>query len=184
VWFPITRKVLAIGLRGYVRVVGGLFGLPAAAVPVLTATIDRLDPPDRSNALPFLSEEWFAAASRIRESFRGRESIKPPPVRVNHIVTEVPFGPGIVHAHTDSTSGGLEFEPKLLDDPDLTVTMPYAVARSLLLDADAAAAMQAIAGGRVKIEGDFSKLMALNTAAVDPLALEAATRVRAITAPG
>ncbi len=181
-WFPITRRILAGGLRSYVRVVGGLFGLPPAVVPILTNAIDRLDPADRSAALPFLTAAWVAAAREIRESMRDRETIKPPPVRVNHVVTEVPFGGGIVHAHTDTTSGTLEFELELLDESDLTVTMPYGVARSLLVEADPTAAMQAIGTGKVKIDGDLSKLLTLNAAVVDPLALEAAERIRAITA--
>lgn len=181
-WFPITRKILAGGLRGYARVVGGLFGLPAGVVPLLTSAIDRLDPPDRTGAIMFLTPEWVAAAREIRESLRARETIAPPPVRVNHVVTDVPFGDGTVHAHTDTTTGALEFELELLDDPDLTVTMPYPVARTLLVDADVTGAMQAISTGKVRIEGDLAKLVALNAAAIDPLALEAAERIRAITA--
>lgn len=183
-WFPITRRLIAGGLRSYVRVVGSMFGLPAAVVPVLSGAIDRLDPPDRAGALPFLTPEWVAAAREIRESFRGRETIKPPAVRVNHVITEVPFGSGTVQAHTDTTSGVLEFEFDALNDVDLTVTMPYLLARALIVDADVGAAMQAISSGKVKIEGDFSKLMSLNAAVVDPLALEAAERIRAITASG
>jgi hypothetical protein len=35
--------------------------------------------------------------------------------------------------------------------------------------------------GQIKVEGDISKLMALQTAQVDPVALEAAVRIREIT---
>jgi hypothetical protein len=35
--------------------------------------------------------------------------------------------------------------------------------------------------GQIKVEGDMTKLMALQTAQVDPIALEAGGRIRAIT---
>jgi hypothetical protein len=41
--------------------------------------------------------------------------------------------------------------------------------------------MQAFMQGQIKVEGDLSKLMALQTAQIDPVALEAATRIRGIT---
>jgi putative sterol carrier protein len=41
--------------------------------------------------------------------------------------------------------------------------------------------MQAFMAGRIKVEGDMSKLMALQGGAPDPTAAEVATRLREIT---
>jgi putative sterol carrier protein len=68
-----------------------------------------------------------------------------------------------------------------LENPDVTVTLPYDTARSLLVDQDQQAAMQAFMSGKIKVEGDMMKLMALQTTAIDPVALEAAQRIKEIT---
>jgi hypothetical protein len=174
---------MASGLRSYVRVVGGLFGVPAGALQMVGQVTNWLDPVSSSNGShAFLSTEWMDAARLIRESYRGKTSVMPPPLRMNHVVNERPFGDLTVLAHIDTTSGDVEFELGHLDEADLTVTTSYEVAKALLVDADLNAAMQALASGDVKIEGDLKKLMALNAAPVDPLALDAAEKIRAMTA--
>jgi hypothetical protein len=156
-------------------------GVPVLGLPIVLAVLARLEE-GGSGAHPFLSPEWIEAARRIREEFRERPAAAPPPLRVNHVVTEVPFGDGTVHAHTDTTSGELEMDLGHLESPDATITLPYGVAKAILVDADAQAAMQAFMSGQIRVEGDMTKLMALQTAQVDPVALEAAARIREITA--
>ena len=101
---------------------------------------------------------------------------------MNQVVTEVPFGDGTLQAHTDTTSGELVLELGHIENPDVTVTLPYDTAKSLLVDQDQQAAMQAFMSGKIKVEGDMMKLMALQTTQVDPVALEAAARIKEITA--
>ncbi|HMD46719.1 MAG TPA: SCP2 sterol-binding domain-containing protein [Acidimicrobiales bacterium] len=130
---------------------------------------------------PFLSDEWVDEAHRLRLEYEGRIPAIPHAVRMNLVVTEVPFGDGDIDAHVDTTGGQLFVDRGHIDDPDLTVTVPYATARAILVEGDAQAAMQAFMMGQVRIEGDMAKLIALQGTAPDPAALEMAGRLRAMT---
>ncbi len=134
---------------------------------------------------PFLSEEWLAAARKIRAEYRGKTATIPVSVRMNQIIDGVPFGDGVIHAHVDTSSGDLEIETGHLESPDLTITISYETAKAILVDGDAQAAMQAFLGGRIKVDGDITKMIAFqNTsigAAADPGAAELARRLQAIT---
>lgn len=181
--FPISRTIAAASLRTVVRATGNFVGVPT---PILAATqraLAFIEPRRAGESFPFLSDGWIAGAREIRESYRGRDMIPPPAVKVNYIVTDAPFGDGgTLLAHSDSTSGEVEFDRGHLDDPDVTVTLPYEAARALIVDADANAAAMHLASGRIKVEGDISKLLALSTANVDAVALEVAERIRRLTA--
>jgi hypothetical protein len=135
---------------------------------------------------PFLSDEWIAEARRIRAEFRGRAPEIAVTVRMNQIIHDVPFGEGTINAYVDTSSGTLEMDTGHLESPDLTLTIGYDTAKAILVDGDVQAAMQAFLGGRVKVDGDITKLLALQSAGlggnVNPEALELATRLRAITA--
>jgi putative sterol carrier protein len=133
----------------------------------------------------FLSEEWMGEARKIRAEYEGKAPEIPVSVRMNQVITDVPFGDGVINAHLDTSAGQMELELGHLETPDLTVTMEYATARAILVDGDAAAAMQAFMGGRIKVDGDITKMMALQAAgagAVDPVAAEIAQRLQSITA--
>jgi hypothetical protein len=173
-------RVIARILRGSVRATGAVVGIPVAALPVLTAVLAKLDPGE-PGAHPFLSPEWIEAARAIREELRGKVTTTPPPFRMNQVVTGVPFGDGTINAHTDTTSGELSMELGHIEGAEVTVTLPYDTARAILVDGDQQAAMQAFMQGQIKVEGDMTKLMALQTAQIDPVALEAAARIRGIT---
>ena len=64
---------------------------------------------------------------------------------------------------------------------DDTLTLDYATAKAILVEGNPSAGMQAFMAGRIKVDGDMSKLMALQGAAPDPTAAEVASRLRAIT---
>ena len=62
---------------------------------------------------PFLSDEWIAEARTIRAELAGPESEEgaaPPAasVRMNQVITDVPFGEGAMQAHLDTSSGTVE----------------------------------------------------------------------------
>jgi putative sterol carrier protein len=130
---------------------------------------------------PFLSDEWIAAAKEIREEYRGKGAAVPHKVKMNQVITDVPFGSGIIESHMDSTSGEVELELGHLDDPDLTVTLDYATAKAILVDQNPQAGMQAFMAGKVKVQGDMTKLMAMQQATPDPTAAEVASRIKAVT---
>ncbi len=129
---------------------------------------------------PFLSDEWLAAAKEIREA-SGTSAATPHKVKMNQIVTEVPFGEGTINAHMDTSSGELEMDLGHLDDPDLTVTLDYATAKAILVEGNPQAGMQAFMSGKIKVQGDMTKLMAMQSAPPDPAAQEVAKKIQEIT---
>jgi hypothetical protein len=134
---------------------------------------------------PFLSDEWVEETRRIRAEFEGRTPAIPVSVRMNQVINEVPFGDGVIHAHIDTSSGQLVVEGGHLEAPDLTITLTYDTAKALFVDGDAQAAMNAFLGGRIRVDGDITKLLALQTAGAssvgDPAATEMVKRIQSIT---
>ena len=131
---------------------------------------------------PFLSDEWMEEAKKIRAEYAGKSPTIPHSVRMNLVVTEVPFGDKDVDAHLDTSAGELVLETGHLESPDLTVTVDYVTAKSILIEGNPQAGMQAFMAGKVKVEGDMAKLMALTAApSPDPNAAEMATRLRDMT---
>lgn len=130
----------------------------------------------------FLSDEWIAAAQAIRDEYAGAAITAPPPMKMNVVITDVPFGEGSMDAHIDTTAGELSLDMGHLDDPDLTVTVDYLTAKALFVDQDQQAMMQAFMGGKVKVQGDMTKLMAMQAAPPDATQLEATGRIADITA--
>ncbi|HVM08015.1 MAG TPA: SCP2 sterol-binding domain-containing protein [Acidimicrobiales bacterium] len=133
---------------------------------------------------PFLSPEWLDEARNIREEYKGKAGAAAPPLKMNQVITDVPFGEGRLDAHIDTTSGEMQMDVGHLDDAEVKITIPYSVAKALFVDANAQAAMQAFMSGQIKVEGDMTKLMSMQQAgaATDPVAIEIAQRLKAITA--
>ena len=129
----------------------------------------------------FLSDEWMDEAKKIREEFAGKGTPPAHAVRMNQIITDVPFGDGTVEAHMDTSSGELEMDLGHLENPDLTVTLDYATAKAILVEGNPQAGMQAFMAGKIKIEGDMTKLMVMQSAPVDPIAQEVGLKIKDIT---
>ena len=129
----------------------------------------------------FLSDEWLEAAKKIREEYAGQTSPPAHAVRMNQIVTEVPFGDGTIEAHLDTSGGEMSMEMGHLENPDLTVTLDYVTAKAILVEGNPQAGMQAFMSGKIKVQGDMTKLMAMQQSAPDPTAAEIAKRIQEIT---
>ena len=129
----------------------------------------------------FLSDEWWDAAHAIREEYA--DQVKPPvhAVRMNQVVTDVPFGDGTISTFLDTSGGKAEMDRGELENPDLTVTTDYATAKAITVDGDAQVAMQAFMAGKVKVQGDMSKLMLLQQAPADPVQDEIQGKIKEIT---
>jgi len=121
---------------------------------------------DMPEKYPFLSDEWIAEAKKIREQHAGEAPTIPHQVKMNQVITSVPFGEGTVHAHLDTTNG-LELDLGHLDSADLTVTLEYETAKAILVEGNPQAGMQAFMAGKIKVEGDMAKLMALQSTSLD-----------------
>jgi hypothetical protein len=132
---------------------------------------------------PFLSDEWLNEARAIRAEYQGKTPPIPHVVRMNLVVTQVPFSDEDILAHMDTSSGELELDTGHLDAQDLKVTVDYDTAKAILIEGNPQAGMQAFMQGKVRVEGDMAKLMALTAspAAADPNAAALAQRLRDIT---
>jgi hypothetical protein len=111
----------------------------------------------------FLSDEWVGEARRIyAESGTGGVTAGATglaPVRVNLVVTDAPFSPAPIDAHVDTSAGGFDIDVGHVPDPDVTISLGYDTARSLFVQGDVQAVLQAFLGGRIKVDGDLSKLL-------------------------
>ena len=131
---------------------------------------------------PFLSDEWIEAAQAIRDDYEGEAASVPHVVKMDMVITEVPFGDGTLEAHMDTSSGEVEMDKGHIDNPDVTVTLDYETAKAIVVEQNPQAGMQAFMAGKDKVQGDMSKLMAMGSGGgVDPVAQEVAKRIQDIT---
>lgn len=134
-------------------------------------------------AHPFLSDEWMAEARAIREKYEGQTPPITASMKINLIVSDAPFGDGPVNGHIDTSSGELVMEQGSLDDADVTLTTDYATAKALFVDQDPTVGMQAFMTGKITVQGDMMKLMALQTAIPqNEVTAQMAEEIKAITA--
>ena len=129
----------------------------------------------------FLTDEWLDAAKKIREEYAGKSAPPAHAVRMNQIITEVPFGDGTIEAHMDSSSGEMEMELGHIPDPEVTVTVDYETAKAIFVDQNPQVGMQAFMAGKIKVQGDMTKLMAMQQSGPDPVAAEVAEKIKAVT---
>jgi hypothetical protein len=129
----------------------------------------------------FLSDEWVDQARTLREEYAGKTKPIAHSVRMNLVVTAVPFGDGTLEAHLDTSDGEPKLEPGHLDSADLKVTVDYDTAKAILVEGNPQAGMQAFMAGKVKVEGDMAKLMLLQNQPPDDAASEMAARLRDLT---
>jgi hypothetical protein len=131
----------------------------------------------------FLSESWIEAARDIRHRYSGDVPAIDVVVRINVVTTKVPFGDGSISAYIDTSNGSLEMELGSIEEADLTVTTDYETARKLFVEQDPTASMQAFMAGRIKVEGDITRLMVMQTSLPQTDTTTAvAEEIKAITA--
>ena len=112
----------------------------------------------------FLSTAWLNGAREIREKYAEHIPEITMVIKINQVITDVPFEEGEVATYIDTSSGSLVMESGGLDDADATITTDYETARALFVEADQAVVMQAFMSGKIKVQGDMMKIMALQTA--------------------
>jgi SCP-2 sterol transfer family len=102
----------------------------------------------------FLSDDWFDAVEGLRD-----EMPEPPAALkdlvINIVVAGGPDGDREIHM-----AGG-QFERGLAEGAPTKLTVPFDVAKSMFIDGNQQAGMQAFMSGQIKVEGDMSKLMAM-----------------------
>lgn len=130
---------------------------------------------------PFLSEEWQQQARKIREEFADQAQPPAHQVKMNLIITDVPFQEDAINAHMDTSDGTLELDLEHLEDAELTLTLDYLTAKTIFVDANPQAGVQAFMAGRIKVQGDMSKLMAMQQAQPNIVQREVTVRIQEIT---
>jgi len=130
----------------------------------------------------FLSDEWLAAAKAVREKYTDQATKVTTSIKMNQIITDVPFGEGTLNVYLDTSSGDVVMDLGAMDAPDLTVTTDYETARQVFVEQNQAAGMQAFIAGKIKVQGDMMKMMALQSAMPnDEIARLIATEIKELT---
>lgn len=126
----------------------------------------------------FLSDGWFDAVEKIRAEIGEIEvpaAMKD--LQLNIVVTGGPDGDKEIHLDSGN------FEKGLVDGASTKLTVPYDTAKGMFVEGNQQAAMQAFMSGQIKVEGDMSKLMAMQSGG-QPSAQQAELqgKIREITA--
>ena len=128
-------------------------------------------------ASEFLSDEWLAEAKKISDEVRGGQAPSGPgsDITVNVVVVDGPSGDRDLHL-----SGG-EFATGHIDNAPTKLTVPYEVAKQMFVEGNQQAAMQAFMSGQIKVEGDMTKLMAMQSSGGGPEQAQIQARLKEIT---
>lgn len=110
-------------------------------------------------AFPFLSDQWIDSFLALQAEYR--DQLPPPMVKMklNQEITGTPFGADAVKLHVDTTSGKAVIGRGHVEGPDTTVSLDYATAKALMVAQDQQQVMQAFMQGKIKVQGDMSKIM-------------------------
>lgn len=107
----------------------------------------------------FLSPEWLEAARSVRAAHGDPPA--PTDVTMNLRITDAPFSHAPVEVYLDTRRGVLALSPGRLASAEITIGVDWATAKALLVSGDQQAAMSAFLSGKVTVEGDMAKLLAL-----------------------
>ena len=124
----------------------------------------------------FLTDEWFAEVDKLRAENPVPAATGPgADIVLNITVTGAPSGDKDIHmAGGDFGQGHVEAPTKM--------TVPIEVAKKVFIEQDQQAGMQAFMQGQIKVEGDMSKIMAMQTAQPSPEQAALMAKVKEITA--
>jgi putative sterol carrier protein len=104
---------------------------------------------------PFLSDPWFDAAEKlITEHDTGA-----PPGAAVLLNLEVEDGSSKILFHMGSREGKTLFGKGHDESADVTLSTDMETAKSVFIDGNPQAGMQAFMSGKVRVQGDMTKLM-------------------------
>lgn len=123
---------------------------------------------------PFLSDGWFDAAQKLIS-----ENAPEAPAGTNLLMNlEVTDGDKTVQFHMGSRDGATLFGKGHDSSGDLTLSTDIETARAVFLDGNPQAGMQAFMAGKIKLQGDMTKAMALQSGPPNP---DLTAKIQAIT---
>ena len=102
---------------------------------------------------PFLSDPWLDEVQKL--AGEAGSGVMPSAVELNMVVTGGPQGDRELHVADGAFGSGLR------EGCPTKLTVPYAVAKDMFINGNQQAAMQAFMSGQIKVDGDMSKLMAM-----------------------
>ena len=123
----------------------------------------------------FLSDGWFDAAAKVI----AEHANDGPPAPNLVMNLEVADGDKTTEFHMGSKDGTTMFGKGHTDGADLTLSTDIDTARAVFVDNNPSAGMQAFMSGKVKIQGDMTKMMMAQGQGGNPALNEA---LQAITA--
>jgi hypothetical protein len=131
----------------------------------------------------FLSDEWFVAARSIRDELAPKVTPPSQELRMNLVITGAPFNEGAdIKTHVDTSGGQMSMDIGHIEEPEVVITADYDTVKAFFVDQDYSLGMQAYMAGKLKIEGDVTKLMTMQQSATpDPVAATLTERIKAIT---
>lgn len=136
---------------------------------------------------PFLSPEWIEAARALRDEYSDQMPESPVEARVNVVVTDIPHGDEkTLNGKIDTSAGQTIIDRGHLEDPELTVTVDYATAKAAFVTRDQQEVMTAFLSGKILVDGDASKLLALQSTPpteIDSVAMEMYQKLDDLTDP-
>ncbi len=107
-----------------------------------------------SDKYQFLSDAWFDAAEKL---IREHETTAPPTNLVMNL--EVADGDQTIQFFLGSRNSEVLFGKGTTEGADLTMSTDIETARSVFVSGDQQAGMQAFMAGKVRVQGDMTKLM-------------------------
>jgi hypothetical protein len=125
----------------------------------------------------FLSDEWFA---KVTELTAAAGNLNVPPVLAGLALNVT--ATGLPNGNVDMCLNGGNFEKGHNSSASTKLTLPADLLRKIFLEGDSAAGMQGFMSGQIKVEGDMSKLMALQTARPSAEQKDLFKKVLALTA--
>jgi putative sterol carrier protein len=104
--------------------------------------------------IKYLSDEWFVKVEELAKEV----NLEIPPaladMKINMTITSD-------SGNIDMAMNGGKIQKGHAADAKTKITIPYDLAKKMFVDEDRQAGMQAFMSGKMKIEGDMSKMMAM-----------------------
>ncbi|MZR61968.1 SCP2 sterol-binding domain-containing protein [Alcanivorax sp. DP30] len=109
-------------------------------------------------SLEFLSGEWFAKVKELRDAAGNIEA----PAALADLVINITVSGDDGEKQLALVAGMIEEGHH--GDAETTMILPADLAKRIFIEGDQSAGMQGFMSGQIRIEGDMSKLMVLQTA--------------------
>lgn len=124
----------------------------------------------------FLSDEWFTEVEKLREEAGDLEI--PAQMADMELNLKVTTDNGDVEMSLNK--GNLERGS--IEGAATTIILPADMARKLFIEQDQSAAMQGFMSGQIKVEGDMSKMMSMQSVQPSAKQQELTEKIAAMTA--